>query len=207
MIIDVVLVIAILLMAIVFHEVAHGWMAYKLGDPTAKLMGRLTLNPLKHVDLVGTVILPGALIALSMMGFPKVIFGWAKPVPVNFHRLRRPRQDMMWVALAGPAANIVFALVLTAMLNTGTGARFMNVWRDGIFLNLLLAVFNLVPVPPLDGSRVLMRFLPDSLAAPYARLERYGLLIIAGLLYLGIFHKIILPVIFAIGRFLGVSFT
>lgn len=174
------------LLAITLHEAAHGWAAAKLGDPTARLMGRVTLNPFAHVDLVGTVIIP---LALLLMNAP-FLFGYAKPVPVNFSRLRNPRRDMALVALAGPASNILLAVigalafhlipVLPDMV-TEWGAEML---QRLVLLNLILAVFNMLPVPPLDGGRILVAILPDWLAWKVARLERAGLFIVIGVLFL-----------------------
>lgn len=174
------------LLAITLHEAAHGWAAAKLGDPTARLMGRVTLNPFAHVDLVGTVIIP---LALLLMNAP-FLFGYAKPVPVNFSRLRNPRRDMALVALAGPASNILLAVigalafhlipVLPDMV-TEWGAEML---QRLVLLNLILAVFNMLPVPPLDGGRILVAILPDWAAWKVARLERAGLFIVIGVLFL-----------------------
>ena len=190
----------ILLFAIVFHEYAHGWVAYKLGDPTAKQAGRLTLNPIKHVDPVGTVILP---VVLSVLHLP--LFGWAKPVPVNFMRLGSPRRDMIWVAMAGPFINIILALMFSVILKLNILQNFESYFSMAVFLNVLLAVFNMLPIPPLDGSRLVMGLLPKNLAIPYSRLERYGLLIVAGLIFLNVFEIIILPVVLFICSLLGVN--
>jgi Zn-dependent protease len=174
--------------AITVHEVAHGWVAKKYGDNTAFNLGRLTLNPLKHIDLFGTIILPGLLLVTGT-GF---IFGWAKPVPVDPRNFKRPLQDMAFVALAGPVSNLLMAVfwVLIARLGSsivvGTEAVSMFLIYSGvagISINLVLALINLLPIPPLDGSRILTGILPNYWAWQYNRLERYGFIILLLLLY------------------------
>lgn len=185
------------LFAITVHEVAHGWIAYQLGDGSAKMMGRLTLNPIKHVDPIGTVAVPALLWFLSA-GF---IFGWAKPVPVNQAALRRPKQDMLWVALAGPGVNFLMAgfWLVVIMLAHSLGNNFLLLMGGaGLFVNILLAIFNLLPIPPLDGGRVLSALLPRQLAWQYDRLEPYGLFILVGLLYLGIFQQVVWPIVISL---------
>lgn len=186
-------------LAIVIHEYAHGWVAYKLGDPTAKYAGRLTLNPLAHIDPVGTIIFP---LLLLLMRSP-FLFAWAKPVPVDFRRLGNPQRDMIWVGLAGPAANFSFALLLSILLRLGF--PFQLLFFSGIFINLILAVFNLIPVPPLDGSRILMGLLPRDLANSFASLEPYGFIILFAFLWLGVFHRLVLPLVFTLAALLGVK--
>ncbi|MCR9070206.1 MAG: site-2 protease family protein [Alphaproteobacteria bacterium] len=174
------------LLAITLHEAAHGWAAGKLGDPTARLMGRVTLNPFAHVDLVGTVIIP---LALLLMNAP-FLFGYAKPVPVNFSRLRNPRRDMALVALAGPASNILLAVLgalafhIVPSLPDAASLWGAEMLERLVLLNLILAVFNMLPVPPLDGGRILVSILPDWAAWKVARLERAGLFIVIGVLFL-----------------------
>ena len=170
--------------AITLHEAAHGWMAWKLGDDTARRAGRVSFNPARHIDPFGTLILPGILLAMKV----PFLFGYAKPVPVDVARLRQPRRDMMWVAAAGPGINIAMAY-LAALLMYAT-VLFPDVARPWLFqnlknallLNVWLAAFNLLPLPPLDGSRVVMGLLPPRLVAPYAKLERWGIAILVGLL-------------------------
>lgn len=180
--------------AITVHEVAHGWVAKKYGDNTAFMLGRLTLNPIKHIDLVGTIILPGLLL-LTGTGF---IFGWAKPVPVDARNFKNPRHDMAIVALAGPLANLSMAIgwALLARLGVIIGTDFISLpliytGIAGISINLVLALINLLPIPPLDGSRILTGILPDKLAWQYNQLERFGFIILLVLLYTQILGAIL----------------
>ncbi len=198
----------IVLMSIVLHEVAHGFSAYKLGDTTAKDAGRLTLNPIKHIDPFGTIILPGILIVLRAFGVPTVVFGWAKPVPVNFRQLGSPKRDMMIVAMAGPATNILIAWMasLTLVNTANLSLIILNLLHFTIFINLLLAVFNMMPVPPLDGSRLVSGIIPNRWAMYYNQLEPYGILIVFGLLYIGLMDAIVFPIIEWIGYQWGISF-
>jgi Zn-dependent protease len=172
------------ILAITFHEAAHGFVALYFGDPTAKNAGRVTLNPIKHIDLFGTIILPVLLFVSA--GF---IFGYAKPVPVNFSALKNPRRDMIWVAAAGPAMNVLLA-VASAILITGIGvldgesaALVGNGLLLSIELNMILAIFNMLPLPPLDGSKVIAAFLPESLMRPYLSFGRYGMTVLLLLVF------------------------
>ena len=174
------------LIAITFHEAAHGYAAWKLGDDTAYRAGRVTFNPVKHVDPLGTLIIPGLLL---WQGAP-FLFGYAKPVPVSFHNLRKPRRDMVIVALAGPGINIALAGVSALLLNfLALVPDFARYWaasalEKSILINLVLATFNMIPIPPLDGGRVAVGLLPDALARPLARVERYGFFVVVGLIFL-----------------------
>ena len=194
-----------LLLAITLHEVAHGWMALRCGDPTAKAQGRLSLNPLRHIDPIGTVVVP-ALLAI----FGGFIFGWAKPVPVNYHRLRQPKRDMAFVALAGPGANFIMALgcglvmVIGYHLQAGIGwlgEPLLLMGGAGVNVNVMLGVLNLAPIPPLDGSRVLAGVLPDRMGEAMARLEPYGLIILVALMALGLFN-VLMPIVNSIRHFI-----
>lgn len=171
------------LLAVTLHEAAHGWAASRLGDDTAQRMGRVTFNPLKHIDPFGTFILP---IMLLLASGGRMMFGFARPVPVNFLRLRKPRRDMVLVAIAGPGTNITMALIAASLAHmlpfvTGDFQRWAaDSLQAAVWINILLAVFNMMPIPPLDGGRVAVGLLPRSLARPLARLERVGILIILG---------------------------
>ena len=188
------------LFAITVHEVAHGWMARQLGDPTAMMLGRLTLNPIKHIDPVGTLLIPG--IMLMVGGF---IFGWAKPVPVTWENLRKPKRDMVLVAAAGPVANLIMALMWAAIMKIGLLLGGSIDWLArpltymggaGIFINTILMVLNLLPLPPLDGGRVLTGLLPGRWAWYFSRIEPWGFFILVGLLVSGLLGKILGPVVF-----------
>ncbi|MCA9405696.1 MAG: site-2 protease family protein [Candidatus Omnitrophica bacterium] len=205
MLVEILSSLVALFVAIVFHEYAHGWVAYKLGDPTAKDAGRLSLNPIKHIDPIGTIFLPGILLILRFMGLNSFMFGWAKPVPVNFGRLRRPKQDMILVAMAGPAINIALALVFSVLAKIPFLSVLHHFLGVCVFINIVLAVFNMIPVPPLDGSRLVFGLLPDRLAVPYARLEPFGILIVVLLINTEAVQVAILSVVYLIANLLGVS--
>ncbi|MFZ1742726.1 MAG: site-2 protease family protein [Pontixanthobacter sp.] len=212
------ILIPCLIIAIVFHEVAHGWTALALGDPTAKEQRRLSLNPIRHVDPVGTLLVPGA---LALMGGP--IFGWAKPVPVQQRRLKNPRYGMMLVAAAGPATNIVLATIgavifgLIAPLLVDLSDNVWNLVLEGfqyfIVINIFLALFNLLPIPPFDGSHIVQGLLPRSLAVHYAKFQQMGMLLIIVLVaatwafpQAGIISNTVgVPVEWLYGKFLGLS--
>ena len=170
--------------AITLHEAAHGWVAWKLGDDTAKRAGRVSFNPVRHIDTFGTIVLPGILLVMQA----PFLFGYAKPVPVDFSRLRRPRRDMIWVAAAGPGINLAMAYLAALLMyltvlfpDIARPWLFQNL-KNALLLNVVLAVFNLLPLPPLDGSRMVLGLLPGWLAVRYARLERYGMAVIVALL-------------------------
>ena len=173
------------ILAITLHEAAHGWMAQRLGDDTAARLGRVTFNPLRHIDPFGTVILPALMYFTT--GF---VFGWAKPVPVDFSRLHHPRRDMVWVALAGPGTNFLLALASAwGLARFGDTGGLFGAWLSAtltvsVLANVILMIFNMIPLPPLDGGRVAVGVLPDALAFPLARLERYGILILMFALFL-----------------------
>ena len=180
--------------AITVHEVAHGWVAMRCGDKTAWMLGRLTLNPLKHVDPVGTILVPGLLL-ISSTGF---IFGWAKPVPVNFRNLRKPKRDMALVAVAGPVANILMAIGWALIARIGVTINLESVslpliymGAAGITINLVLALVNLLPIPPLDGSRILASVLPGRWAWYYSKIERFGFIILLVMLSTGVLSKVL----------------
>ena len=185
-----------IIFAITLHEVAHGWVASKFGDQTAKLAGRLTINPIKHIDLMGTIVVP--ILMLLMGGF---IFGWAKPVPVDPRNMRNPRYNMVIVALAGPVSNLVMALFWAGIvklglnLNAWFGVPLIYMGQAGIMINLVLCVLNCLPIPPLDGGRVLSNLLPGRLGWILYRLEPYGFFIIILLMISGLFSFILRPAI------------
>ena len=185
------------ILAITLHEAAHAYAAKYFGDDTAYQQGRMSINPLRHIDPIGTIVLP-----ILMYIFTPFVFGYAKPVPVEFGRLRNPKKQMAWVALAGPAANFVMALMwmILLVLLGGMGINepfFYEMARAGVFVNILVFAFNLLPIPPLDGGRIVTGMLPMPLANKYARLERFGFFIVIGLLVAGVLHYWVQPVMIA----------
>jgi Zn-dependent protease len=189
-----VLLVIPLLFSVIIHEVAHGWVAYRMGDPTAKLMGRLTLNPLKHLDPLGTLL-------LFVVGF-----GWAKPVPVNFYNLRDRRKGLIFVSAAGIAANIILAFLfqlLFKLLPESYSGVFLVLIYFMVQINITLAALNLIPIPPLDGSKILMGLAPAQSEFLYSRIGPYGLIIIMGLLYMGVLTPVITFIRRGIGLLIG----
>jgi Zn-dependent protease len=190
-----------IIFAITVHEAAHGYVAKYFGDLTAEKMGRITLNPIKHIDMIGTIILP----ALTLM-LGGILFGWAKPVPVNFANLNNPKKDMLWVAAAGPASNFIMAIVWVLVLKYANSAPesaaffLLEMSKVGIMINLVLMVLNLLPLPPLDGGRIAVSLLPMNIAVKFSQLERYGFIILIVLLFTGILGKIISPIIGFFGQ-------
>jgi Zn-dependent protease len=188
--------------AITLHEAAHGYVAKLFGDRTAEMLGRITLNPLKHIDPVGTILVPGMLLALAWVNrSPPFVFGWAKPVPVNFGNLKNPKRDMIWVAAAGPGSNFLqallwaFALAATAPSGPFPSAGLFEMADIGFKVNLVLMALNLLPLPPLDGGRVLAGLLPGNASTMLSRVEPYGFFIILVLLALGVLDDLMRPLI------------
>jgi Zn-dependent protease len=189
-------------LAITLHEAAHGFVARQFGDQTAYMLGRVTLNPLKHIDPIGTIAVPGFLLAVSA----PFIFGWAKPVPVNFANLRNPKRDMLWVAGAGPCANFVMAVAWAFLLLPSApggmidSGGLLEMAQAGVQVNLMLMALNLLPIPPLDGGRIAVSLLPGKLAYRYARIEPYGFMIVIVLLVTHVLNYLMLPIMDA-GRY------
>lgn len=200
------ILLPVLLFSVVVHECAHGWTAEKFGDRTARIMGRLTLNPLPHIDPFGTVILP---IFLAAFHSP-IMIGWAKPVPINFQNLRNPKKNILWVGISGPAVNILMAIIsgllrkLLLAITIKNAALFNAVepvrlvLEFGVQINIILAVFNMIPIPPLDGSRFVYSLLPDKLARYYGSLERYGFFILLIMMAAGVLDIFIGPLYYSV---------
>lgn len=188
--------------AITLHEAAHGYVAKFFGDKTAWMLGRVTLNPLKHIDPVGTILVPLTILLMSkLLGGGFILFGWAKPVPVDFGALRNPKRNMLWVALAGPAANLFMAVfwALVIKLGISLGDTYTQpmalMGAAGIFINAILMALNLLPLPPLDGGRIAVSLLPNKYAYQYAQLEPYGFYILLALMFIGWLGLILSPIL------------
>ncbi|HRD34498.1 MAG TPA: site-2 protease family protein [Rhodocyclaceae bacterium] len=203
------------LLAITLHEAAHGYVARHFGDPTAHLAGRITLNPIKHIDPVGTLLVPAGILALSsLFGGSGILFGWAKPVPVDFSRLRQPKADMLWVAAAGPFVNLLMAIgwaflfkLATVLPPSDYTIPLMKMSDAGMQINAVLMVLNLLPIPPLDGGRIAVSLLPHRLAWRFARLEPYGFPVLLLMLFTGVLGAILWPLIAAFRLFLAAIFS
>lgn len=193
----------LLIIAMTVHEFSHGWTAYKLGDTTAKYSGRLTLNPMAHIDPVWTILVP---LFLFISSGGQFIFGAAKPVPINYWALKNPKRDIIWVGASGPLSNLILAFVLSILLKMIPLPLVFNfIIVNLIVINLVLGVFNLIPIPPLDGSRILMGLLPEALSLRYSLIEPYGFIIVIILVWLGVFGRIIWPLVEFLLRLFGIS--
>jgi Zn-dependent protease len=193
-----------LLMAMVAHEFSHGWVAYKLGDSTAKYSGRLTLNPLAHIDPIGTVLLP-LLLYLSTNG--QFVFGAAKPVPINYQALKNPKRDIIWIGASGPLANFILALFSSIILRLLSLPVLIQYFMQSfILINVVLGVFNLIPIPPFDGSRIVMGLLPENLAYRYGLIEPFGFFIVMALIWFRVLDFFIWPLVNLILNCMGVMF-
>ena len=189
--------------AITLHEAAHGYVARYFGDMTAAAAGRITLNPIRHIDPVGTILVPLLILLTSkLLGGGTILFGWAKPVPVNFARLRRPKQDMLWVAAAGPGINLVMAVFWALAIQLGhaldsgfASAPLMLMGAAGVFINVILMALNLIPLPPLDGGRIAVSLLPMKQAIQFSRIEPYGFIILLAMLFTGVLNIVLWPLI------------
>ena len=201
------------ILAITLHEAAHGYVARHFGDPTAWQLGRVSMNPLRHVDPMGTIVVPALLLAASGGG---MLFGWAKPVPVNFSRLREPKKDMLWVAAAGPAVNLLMALGWASLIKliefstvpeSATAGLWIQMCVAGIEINTALMLLNLLPIPPLDGGRIAVSLLPHDLAWKFARIEPYGFVILLVLLFTHVLDMILMPLRYGFTLLLGTLFN
>lgn len=183
----------LLLLAMSVHEFSHAWVAYKLGDPTPRLAGRLSLNPLAHIDIMGTLILP---LFLFIATGGRFVFGAAKPVPINYLLLRNPKRDIIWIGLSGPASNLILAFGLSLVIKFLPHRSLLSILLSNFsIINIVLGIFNLIPIPPLDGSRIVMGLLPSRLSKSYISIEPYGFIILMGLIAFGLFDIIIWPIV------------
>ena len=198
--------IIILFFSIIIHEVSHGYMAYLKGDDTAYKSGRLTLNPLPHIDIFGTILLP---LFMYFMHF-KFLFGWAKPVPINPNNLKNPKKDLILIGAAGPFSNLILLLLFWSLFKLSIilklNQSFSNGFAFGVAINLLLLIFNAIPIPPLDGSRILAGFLKGKIYNYYVSFDKYGFIVIIILLYAGLLNKFIFPVMIFVLKTMGISF-
>ena len=203
------------ILAITLHEAAHGYVAMRFGDMTAYAAGRVSLNPIRHIDPFGTIALPLAILAIAkLFGGSGILFGWAKPVPVNFANLRHPKRDMLWVAAAGPLSNLVMALLWAFVAKAAVSMPDMYLalpmalmGAAGVFTNVIFMILNLLPLPPLDGGRILVSLLPHRLAYRVARVEPYGLIILIALLFAGVLNGVLWPVIRTTVRLMSSAFA